>query len=135
MRGVMGKVIAAAGVAGLLVISACGNSDNNNSSSNSGGSGDKKVQVFTWWADGGEKAGLDGLVSQFQKDCSQYEFDNAAVAGGAGANAKQVLAQNLRQNNPPSTFQAHAGKEIKDYINAGQVDDVSSLYDEFGLKT
>src|SRR5262245_56641157 len=132
MRGVMGKVIAAAGVAGLLVVSACGNNDENNGSS---GGNDKNVQVFTWWADGGEKAGLDGLVAQFQKDCSQYTFENAAVAGGAGANAKQVLAQNLRQNNPPSTFQAHAGKEIKDYINAGQVDDVSSLYDEFGLKT
>jgi glucose/mannose transport system substrate-binding protein len=133
MRGVMGKVIAAAGVAGLLVISACGNSNDN--SSNGGGTSDKKVQVFTWWADGGEKAGLDGLVSQFQKDCSQYEFDNAAVAGGAGANAKQVLANNLRAGNPPSTFQAHAGKEIKDYIDAGQVDDISQLYKDWGLDT
>jgi glucose/mannose transport system substrate-binding protein len=132
MRGVMGKVIAAAGVAGLLVISACGNSDDN---SGSGGSSDKKVQVFTWWADGGEKAGLDGLVSQFQKDCSQYEFDNAAVAGGAGSNAKQVLANNLRAGDPPSTFQAHAGKEVKDYIDAGQVDDISQLFKDWGLDT
>lgn len=133
MRGVMGKTIAAAGVAGLLVISACGNNDD--SGGGDGGSADKNVQVFTWWADGGEKAGLDGMVAQFKKDCSQYTFENAAVAGGAGSNAKQVLAQNLRQNDPPSTFQAHAGKELKDYIDAGQVDDVSALYDEFGLKT
>jgi glucose/mannose transport system substrate-binding protein len=133
MRGVMGKAIAAAGVAGLLVISACGNSDDN--SGGGGASAGGKVQVFTWWADGGEKAGLDGLVSQFQKDCSQYEFDNAAVAGGAGANAKQVLANNLQAGDPPSTFQAHAGKELKDYIDAGQVDDVSQLYKDFGLDT
>src|SRR5262245_60425925 len=83
MRGVIGKAIATAGVAGLLVVSACGSSDEGNGGSN-GGSADKKVQVFTWWADGGEKAGLDGLVSQFQKDCPNFEFDNAAVAGGAG---------------------------------------------------
>jgi glucose/mannose transport system substrate-binding protein len=134
MRGVMGKAIAAASVAGLLVISACGNSDDDSGGTN-GGSGDKKVQVFTWWADGGEKAGLDGLVAQFKKDCADYEFDNAAVAGGAGANAKQVLANNLRAGDPPSTFQAHAGKELKDYIDAGQVDDVSQLYKDFGLDT
>src|SRR5215475_2179572 len=102
--------VAVVGVGALLLSAACGSSSNDN-----GGSVPKNVQVFTWWADGGEKAGLDGLVAQFQKDCSQYTFENAAVAGGAGANAKQVLAQNLRQNNPPSTFQAHAGKEIKDY--------------------
>jgi glucose/mannose transport system substrate-binding protein len=127
------RAVAVLGAAGLLAVSACGNSDDGG---DGGGSGEtQNVQVFTWWADGGEKAGLDGLVAQFQKDCSQYKFDNAAVAGGAGANAKQVLANNLQNNDPPATFQAHAGKELKDYIDAGQVDDVSALYDEFGLKT
>jgi glucose/mannose transport system substrate-binding protein len=136
MRGELGRyrrtAIAVAGVAGLLAVGACGDSDD--SGDGGGGTTEKNVQVFTWWADGGEKAGLDGMVAQFQKDCSQYTFDNAAVAGGAGANAKQVLANNLQAGDPPSTFQAHAGKELKDYIDAGQVDDVSGLYDEFGLK-
>lgn len=131
-QGGMTKAIAVLGAAGLLAISGCG--DSNEGDGNNAGSGDKKVQVFTWWADGGEKAGLDGLVAQFKKDCGNFEFDNAAVAGGAGANAKQVLASNLANNDPPSSFQAHAGKEIGDYIKAGQVDDVSALYDEFGLK-
>ncbi len=136
MRGELGRyrrtAIAVAGVAGLLAVGACGDSDD--SGNGEGGTTEKNVQVFTWWADGGEKAGLDGMVAQFQKDCSQYTFDNAAVAGGAGANAKQVLANNLQAGDPPSTFQAHAGKELKDYIDAGQVDDVSGLYEEFGLK-
>ena len=44
-----------------------------------------------------------------------------------------MLANDLQANKPPSTFQAHAGAELKDYINAGQVDDVSGLYKEFGL--
>src|SRR5215468_2406980 len=110
------RVAVAVVAAGTLLASAACSSSNDN-----GGSTTKNVEVFTWWADGGEKAGLDGLVSQFNKDCSQYEFDNAAVAGGAGSNAKQVLANNLRAGDPPSTFQAHAGKEIKDYIDAGQV--------------
>ena len=49
------------------------------------------------------------------------------------SNAKQVLANDLQAGKPPSTFQAHAGAELSDYINAGQVDDVSGLYKEFGL--
>ena len=41
-------------------------------------------------------------------------------------NAKQVLASRLQQNDPPDTFQAHAGAELSDYINAGQVEDLSA---------
>src|SRR2546423_15401408 len=53
--------VAAAGIAVALLASACGNSGSGN-----GGKASKDVTVFTWWADGGEKAGLDGLVSQFK---------------------------------------------------------------------
>jgi glucose/mannose transport system substrate-binding protein len=120
--------VAAVGVAALLTASACGGSDDG------GGSGPKKVEVFTWWADGGEKAGLDGLVSQFGTACAGQTFENGAVAGGAGANAKQVLASRLQQGDPPDTFQAHAGAELLDYINAGQIEDLSADYDSWGLK-
>jgi glucose/mannose transport system substrate-binding protein len=123
--------VAVVGVAALLTTAtACGSSDDGG-----GGSGSKKVEVFTWWADGGEKAGLDGLVTQFGTDCAGQTFENGAVAGGAGANAKQVLASRLQQNTPPDTFQAHAGAELLDYINAGQVEDISADYDSWGLKT
>lgn len=111
-KGTGRAAVAVVGVAALLTASACGGSDD-------GGSGSTKVEVFTWWADGGEKAGLDGLVTQFGKDCAGQEFVNGAVAGGAGANAKTVLASRLQQGDPPDTFQAHAGAELSDYINAG----------------
>ena len=54
------------------------------------------------------------------------QFVNGAVAGGAGSNAKTVLAPRLTQSDPPDTFQAHAGAELTDYINAGQVEDLSA---------
>jgi glucose/mannose transport system substrate-binding protein len=44
-----------------------------------------------------------------------------------------VLANDLAAKKPPSTFQAHAGAELGDYIKNGQVDDVSQLYKDFGL--
>jgi glucose/mannose transport system substrate-binding protein len=61
------------------------------------------------------------------------EFINAAVAGGAGSAAKDLLQSRLQADDPPDTFQAHAGQELADYIAAGQVEDVSGLYEEFGL--
>ena len=128
MRFTRRAAVAIVGVAALLSASACGSGD-------SGGSGSKDVEVFTWWADGGEKAGLDGLVAQFKTDCAGYTFKNGAVAGGAGANAKSVLASRLQQSDPPDTFQAHAGAELSDYINAGQVEDLSSEYKDWGLDT
>jgi len=130
MRFSRRAAVAVVGVAALLTATACGSSGDSG-----GGTGSKKVEVFTWWADGGEKAGLDGLVAQFAKDCPGQTFENGAVAGGAGANAKQVLASRLQQNQPPDTFQAHAGAELLDYINAGQVQDLSADYDTWGLKT
>jgi glucose/mannose transport system substrate-binding protein len=132
MRGGLSKTLAVIGAAGLLAVSACGNSDDSGSDGG-GASANKDVTVFTWWADGGEKAGLDGMVSVFNTECKDYKFVNSAVAGGAGSNAKQVLANDLQAGKPPSTFQAHAGAELSDYINAGQVDDISDLYKEFGL--
>src|SRR5690349_7935031 len=121
---------AAASFAVALIASGCGSSSGSGSGS---GSGSKNVEVFTWWADGGEKAGLDGLVAQFKTDCSQYTFVNGAVAGGAGSNAKQVLASRLQQGDPPDTFQAHAGAELSDYIKAGQVEDLSQESKDWGL--
>jgi glucose/mannose transport system substrate-binding protein len=118
--------VAVIGVAALLAATACGGD-------NGGTSTPKDVEVFTWWADGGEKAGLDGLVNQFKTDCANFNFINGAVAGGAGANAKQVLASRLQQSDPPDTFQAHAGAELNDYIKAGQIQDLSQEYKDWGL--
>ncbi|MCW2503782.1 MAG: sugar transporter substrate-binding protein [Actinomycetia bacterium] len=129
MRFTKGAAVAAAGLAVSLLVAGC---DTSGGATATGGN-TKEVEVFTWWADGGEKAGLDGLVGQFKTDCAKFEFKNGAVAGGAGANAKQVLASRLQTNDPPSTFQAHAGAELTDYIKAGQVEDLSADYKTWGL--
>jgi glucose/mannose transport system substrate-binding protein len=122
-------------VAALLAVSACSSSSSGTSATpaKSGGSDAKNVEVFTWWAAGGEKAGLDGMISVFKKDCSQYSFVNAAVAGGGGDKAKTLLANNLKAGNAPSSFQAHAGGELSDYIANGQVEDITSLFKAAGL--
>jgi len=125
------SLVAVLAVAGLL-LAGCGSGDNEDN----GGSAKtaSEVEVFTWWTEGGEAAGLQGLVDTFKADYPDYKFVNGAVAGGAGSNAKAVLASRLQSGDPPDTFQAHAGAELADYITANQIQDVSSVYDEQGWK-
>ena len=85
------------------------------------------VGVFTWWAAGSEKLGLDALVKVFNEQYSSDKFVNLAVAGGAGSNAKAKLASDLQAGNPPDSFQGHAGAELSDYIAAGQIEPVDDV--------
>ncbi|ROS31400.1 ABC transporter substrate-binding protein [Cellulomonas sp. PhB150] len=121
--------------ASTLLLTACSSGDDNPSSDGSGAAGGdaSEVEVFTWWASGSEKLGLDALVKVFNEQHPDTEFINGAVAGGAGSAAKDLLQTRLQANDPPDTFQAHAGAELQDYIDAGQLEDVSDLYKEFGL--
>lgn len=124
--------VVAAVAAASLTLAACGGG----SGDDDGGGGEggvNRVEVFTWWASGSEKLGLDAMVEVFNEQHPDIEFVNGAVAGGAGSAAKDLLQSRLQANDPPDTFQGHAGEELKDYIEAGQLEDVSDLYEEFGL--
>ena len=93
---------------------------------------DKQLEIFTWWASGGEAAGLAGMTTEFERLNPNTPFINASVAGAAGVNAKGVLVSRMQAGNPPDTFQAHAGEELSSYVKAGQVEDVSFLYKSEG---
>ena len=112
----------AAGLAvASLALAACSSGDTGD---DTGSGKSEEVEVFTWWASGSEKLGLDALVGVFEVQNPDVEFVNGAVAGGAGSAAKDLLQSRLQANDPPDTFQAHAGAELTDYINAAQVEDV-----------
>lgn len=123
-----------AGVAALgLTLAGCGGGGDTASEDSNAKDATGDVGVFTWWADGSEKAGLDALVDVFNTDYPDLTFDNLAVAGGAGSQAKSVLAAQLKAGNPPDSFQAHAGAELQDYIDADQIEDLSSFYKDNDL--
>ena len=92
----------------------------------------KQLEIFTWWASGGEFAGLNEMIKLYKKQNPKTKFINAAVAGAAGTNAKGVLVSRMQANNPPDTFQAHAGAELTSYVKAGQVEDLTFLYKQQG---
>lgn len=125
------SAVAAVAAVAALALAACGSNGGEPESGGSGGA--DEVEVFTWWAAGSEKAGLDALVKVFDEQHPDVKFVNGAVAGGAGSQAKDLLQTRLQAQDPPDTFQAHAGAELQDYIDAAQIEPVSDLYDEFGL--
>src|SRR5574341_349318 len=98
-----------------------------------GGELEDQVEVFSWWTGGGEAAGLDAMIAVFNEKYPNVEFVNAAVAGGAGTNARAVLASRLSANDPPDSWQAHAWQEIiGTYVAANQIQPLNDLYEQEG---
>lgn len=92
-----------------------------------------KVEVFSWWTGGGEAAGLDAMIKIFNAEHPNIEFINAAVAGGAGTNARAVLATRLQAGDAPDSWQGHAGWEmIGTYVAADQIEPLNFLYEQEG---
>jgi len=131
MRRSLRRVFALGVAAAVVAVPAC-SSSSNNSNDNSGGNnnGASKVEVFSWWTGPGEEDGLNAMISDFKSKNSGVEFINAAVSGGAGSNAKAILAGRLQSGDPPDSYQRHAGLELQDDIKAGKVQDLTYLYDQ-----
>jgi len=92
-----------------------------------------EVEVFSWWTGGGEAAGLDAMIVIFQEKYPNITFNNAAVAGGAGTNARAVLATRLQAGDAPDSWQGHAGQElIGTYVAADQLEALNFLFEENG---
>jgi len=93
-----------------------------------------QVEVFSWWTGAGEQEGLDAMIADFKSKNPTIEFINAAVSGGAGTNAKAILANRLQAGNPPDSYQRHAGLELADDIKAAKVEDLTKLVDAQGWR-
>lgn len=133
--------------AGML-LSACsnggtntpGNNNNNGEKQPSNGQQEQNgketngsVEIFSWWTGAGEEAGLQGLIELFSEKKPDIEVINAAVAGGAGTNAKAVLASRMQGGDPPDAFQVHGGAELNTgWVAAEKVIGLNDLFAEEG---
>lgn len=132
---------------GAMLLAACGSSAKSSSpssspaaaggsagasagSSSSGASG--RLEVFSWWTSGSENAALQELFKATKAANPNIDIVNAAVAGGAGTNAQQVLATRLSAHDIPTTWQTHAGGALGDYVDQGVVADLTDLYNSNG---
>jgi glucose/mannose transport system substrate-binding protein len=93
---------------------------------------DGQVEVYSWWTGPGEEDGLRAMVGDFEAKNHGVHLINAAVSGGAGSNAKAILASRLLAGDPPDSYQRHAGLELADDVRSGKVADLTPLYAEQG---
>ncbi|MGW6500694.1 ABC transporter substrate-binding protein [Nonomuraea angiospora] len=125
-------------IVSALSLVACGGGGGGQASqspaASGGGEEKKQVEVFSWWTGPGEADGLQAMKKIFEQQNPNYTFFDAAVAGGSGDKAKALLQSKLQANTPPDTFQGHAGAELQGYIKAGNLEDLTFLYDELKLK-
>lgn len=92
-----------------------------------------EAEIFSWWTGGGEAAGLEAMMKVFAAKYPDIKLINSAVAGGAGTNARAVLATRLSQNQPPDSWQGHAGQElIGTYVKDKKIEALNDLYDQEG---
>ncbi len=90
-----------------------------------------ELEIFSWWTAGGEAEGLNAMYEVFKEENPNVEIINATVAGGAGSQAKAVLATRMQAGDPPDSFQVHAGHELIDsWVKAGKMEPVTFIFEE-----
>ncbi|MBN1174596.1 MAG: carbohydrate ABC transporter substrate-binding protein [Micromonosporaceae bacterium] len=99
------------------------------------GANANRFEVYSWWTGPGEGEGLEAMIKHFTTANPDIEFVNAAVSGGAGSNAKAILASRLLANDPPDSYQRHAGLELLDDVRSEKVQDLTDLFEEQGWMT
>lgn len=92
-----------------------------------------QLEIFSWWTAGSEAAGLEKLFDAFREASPDVEIVNAAVAGGAGANAQAALQTRLAGGDPPDSWQSHLAAELKArYVEPGYCESIDDLWEEEG---
>ncbi len=95
--------------------------------------GKNELEIFSWWTAGGEADGLAEMFKIYKQKYSGVTIINAAVAGGAGSNAKAVLATRMQGGKPPDSFQVHAGQElISTWVKADKMEPITSIWNSEG---
>jgi glucose/mannose transport system substrate-binding protein len=116
-----------------LSLAACGGDDDDSATDGDGtAQASKEFEFFSWWTGGGDSEGKQALLDLFKEQNPDVKVIDSAIAGGAGTNAQAELANRLLANDPPDSYQRHAGKELLDDIKADKVEDLTSLYDDEG---
>ncbi|MHC1992929.1 ABC transporter substrate-binding protein [Bacillus safensis] len=116
----------------MLIVTACSSSTNSEAKKEGG---TEKLEIFSWWTGAGEEDGLKALIQLFEEKNKDIPIENAAVAGGAGTNAKAVLTSRMQGNDPPATFQVHGGAELNEsWVAAGKMEPLDDLYEKEGWK-
>jgi glucose/mannose transport system substrate-binding protein len=106
-----------------LTLAACGDDAPTSATTDT-----KQLEVVSWWTSGSEASALNALVAGFRRTNPGVDIVNAAVAGGAGSNARVNLAERLQDDDPPDVWQTFAGKSVQGYARRDVVRSVAAVF-------
>ena len=86
------------------------------------------LEVMSWWTSASEAPALSVFTDAFTTANSGVTVTNAAVAGGAGSQARVDLAKRLLEGDPPDVWQTFDGAATAAFVRSKQVRDVSSVF-------
>ena len=92
-----------------------------------------KVNVYHWWTAGGEKEAVNAIIAGFEKSYPKESAKSNAIPGGAGGAMVMKVKVLQQAGKSPESFQAHPGQEIKPYLDADMLFDLSGVWDYAGL--
>ncbi len=123
----------------VALAAACGDDDKEGTPTPSGATRTPtgltgELEIFSWWTTGGEAAGLKALYDLYPTVCpGDVKITNATVAGGGGAQARQVLTTRMQGGDPPGSFQVHMGHELIDtWVTTGYMEPLDDLFAQQG---
>jgi glucose/mannose transport system substrate-binding protein len=116
-------VVTAAVVALALTLAACGDDAPTSATKET-----KQLEVVSWWTSGSEASALDALFTAFRRSSPGVDIANAAVAGGAGSNARVDLAKRLQDDEPPDVWQTFTGRSVQGYARRDVVRSIAPVF-------
>jgi glucose/mannose transport system substrate-binding protein len=87
------------------------------------------LELMHFWTSGGEANAMQVIKDAAEK--AGIVWEDAAVAGGAGMNAYQVLQARIAAGNPPAAMQMHSA-QIRQFAQEGLLIDLDSVADAEG---
>ena len=91
------------------------------------------ANVYHWWTAGGEKDAIESVIDGFKNTYTAIKAKSNAIPGGAGGAMVMKVKVLQQAGKSPETFQAHPGQEIKPYLDANMLLDLSKVWKYAGL--
>ena len=122
----MRKFLATLTAASMIMLAACGGEGTGSKATGKSGSGEKVIEV--WHIEPGEREKyFENVVAQFEQDHPGTKVKLLRIPNDA---YKQKLSVAMSGGNPPDIFQSWGGGWLKNFVDQGNVLDITDQVDQ-----
>ncbi|WP_226039806.1 ABC transporter substrate-binding protein [Natrinema sp. DC36] len=82
------------------------------------------LEIAHWWTAGGEADAINALVSGFESEHPDIDYELQESPGGGGSALETDIRSRMVDNDPPSTFQTWPGQTLTTYTDEDLLFDI-----------